>query len=155
MEKVVIWNMVDSRQKGARAELAARDILRKYTGHTWERVPASGALSASHKLKGDLYIPEVPNIYCVEVKHYKTDHLTSKILTSKDPQIFLWWKQAEREAKQIDKEPLLLFKFDRSKWFVATKKECKEDYIFVKTNELYIMLLELWLQKEKVRFVHG
>lgn len=111
--------MVDSRQKGARAETAARDILRKYTKLGWERTPGSGALNEKHKLKGDLYIPDAKNHFCVEVKHYTDDHLTSKVLTSKDPHLIEWWQQAERQGKQVERTPLLLFKFDRSKWFVA------------------------------------
>lgn len=50
--------MVDSRQKGARAETDAKNILKMYTKLNWQRVPGSGALGAQHKLKGDLYIPE-------------------------------------------------------------------------------------------------
>lgn len=111
--------MIDSRQKGRTAELKARDELRKLTDLMWERTPMSGALDAKHKLKGDLYVPEVSIKYCVEVKHYADDHLTSKILTNKSPQFKLWWEQTVREAKQIDKEPLLIFKFNRSKWFAA------------------------------------
>ena len=111
--------MVDSRQKGRTAETNAKKELIKLTGLGWERTPLSGALSAKHKLKGDLYVPDVRVKYCVEVKHYKDDHLTSKILTNKNPQLQQWWEQTAREAKEIDKEPLLIFKFDRSKWFAA------------------------------------
>ena len=111
--------MPDSRAKGRTAELKGRDELRKLTGLTWERIPASGALDAKHGLKGDLYIPLKDNRYCVEVKHYKDDHLTSKLLTGKNPQLIEWWNQTNRQAKQVNKEPLLLFKYDRSKWFVA------------------------------------
>lgn len=109
--------MVDSRQKGRVAELKAKQELRKLTSLNWERTPMSGALSAVHKLKGDLYIPDVKIKYCIEIKHYKDDHLTSKILTNKNPQIKIWWEQTVREAKEMEKEPLLIFKFDRSKWF--------------------------------------
>lgn len=111
--------MIDSRQKGRTAELKCRDELRKLTNLTWERTPMSGALSAKHKLKGDLYVPGENIKYCVEVKHYADDHLTSKILTGKDPQIKKWWDQTIREAIEINKEPLLIFKFNRSKWFAA------------------------------------
>lgn len=109
--------MVDSRQKGARAEAALKRILREKTGLNFQRTPGSGALNETHKLKGDIYIPNEKNRFCIEVKHYKDDHLTSKILTSKDPQLIQWWKQAVRQSEQVDMEPLLCFKFDRSKWF--------------------------------------
>ena len=62
--------MVDPRAKGARAEAVIRDELRRLTGHKWERTPGSGTLNEKHGLKGDLYIPNEKNIFCVEAKHY-------------------------------------------------------------------------------------
>ena len=115
--------MVDSRRKGATAELKARDELRKATGLQWQRTPGSGALHADHMLKGDLYVPNAKNKFCIEVKHYKDDNLTSKILTSKSPIFLEWWAQAVRQGEQVKMNPLLIFKFDRSKWFVAFKKQ--------------------------------
>jgi hypothetical protein len=115
--------MVDSRAKGSTAELKGRDLLRKITGLRWERIPASGALDPIHGLKGDLYVPNKDNKFCVEVKHYKDDHLTSKLLTSKNPQLIEWWKQAVRQGEQVNKDPLLMFKFDRSKWFIGLHTE--------------------------------
>lgn len=115
--------MIDSRAKGRTAELKARDELRKLTGLVWERTPMSGALDAKHKMKGDLYIPQVNLRYCVEVKHYADDHVNTKILTGNKPMVLEWWAQAVREAKQMDREPLLMFKHNRSKWFIAFTDE--------------------------------
>lgn len=115
--------MVDSRAKGRTAELKCRDELRKLTGLRWERTPMSGALSAHHKLKGDLYVPETPLKYCVEVKHYKDNHVDVRLLTNLKPKFQEWWDQTVREAEQMDKEPLLVFKYDRSKWFAAFTAE--------------------------------
>lgn len=111
--------MIDSRAKGRTAELKCRDELRKLTGLMWERTPMSGALSANHKLKGDLYVPETALRYCVEVKHYADDHINTKILTSIKPMFLQWWDQTVREADQMEKDPLLIFKHNRSKWFAA------------------------------------
>lgn len=148
--------MVDSRQKGARAENEAKGMLIKHTGLGWQRVPGSGALSAQHKLKGDLYIPECKNNYCVEVKHYKIDHLTSKVLTDKIPQISKWWEQAERQGNQVDQLPLLIFKFDRSKFFVAfrtTKVILDYRYLYYNSDDIHIAKLEDWLTWESPEFV--
>ena len=120
--------MVDSRKKGARAELAARDLLRKYTGHKWERTPGSGALGAQHMLKGDLYIPNHTNLYLVEVKHYKTDQLGSNILVNKEPIIFQWWDKACEQADQTYKEPIVMYKWDRSKWYFILPIEYEDKY---------------------------
>ena len=149
--------MVDSREKGARAEVAAKGILMKHTNLGWERVPSSGALNPKHKLKGDLYIPEKQNIYAVEVKHYKEDHISSKMLTDKQPQIVTWWEQAVRQAEQISKKPLLIFKFDRSKFFVAflepKPSQVLKYFKYNNTHNFYIAKLEEWLEKEKPNFI--
>lgn len=112
--------MVDSRAKGRQAELKCRDELRKLTGLKWERTPMSGALGAQHKLKGDLYVPETKINYCVEVKAYKDDHISTLLLTGSNPLFFKWWEQTVREAEQMEKDPLLIFKHNRSKWFAAS-----------------------------------
>lgn len=149
--------MVDSRMKGARAETVIRDKMRELTGLQWERVPSSGALDAKHGLKGDLYVPNEKNYYVVEVKHYADDHLTSKVLTDKNPQLLEWWEQAMRQGRQVDKIPLLLFKHDRSKIFAAFENipSGKYRHIYVCTNgyEFYIALLEDWVQTELPEFI--
>lgn len=111
--------MIDSRAKGRTAETNCRDELRKLTGLKWERTPLSGALDAKHKLKGDLYVPGTNLKYCVEVKHYADDHISTKLLTGKNPTFLEWWEQTVREAGQMDSNPLLIFKHNRSKWFAA------------------------------------
>ena len=149
--------MVDSRAKGATAETKVRDELRKATGLKWERVPGSGALDPKHKLKGDLYLPAQNNIYCVEVKHYADDHLTTKILTDKDPQIIQWWIQTVRESGQVDREPLLIFKHDRSKLFVAFKDMPNSiDYRYMwyasPDHSFFLAKLDDWLTHEQPKF---
>ena len=152
--------VVDSRQKGVRTETLARDMLRKYTGLNWERVPGSGALDPKHQLKGDLYIPGVNNRFCVEVKGYAEDHINSGLLTHKTPQLIEWWQQTDRQARQVDKLPLLIFKYDRSKLFVATvvyELDMLDNRWLLYSNggdyEFYIMLLEDWLSGSTVKFI--
>lgn len=151
--------MTDSKAKGARAEAQAVELLNRHTGVEWRRTPFSGALDAVHGLKGDVYIPGKINNFCVEVKHYADDKLTSQILTGTSPTLFAWWDQATTQAFNTNKEPLLLFKHDRSKWFAATlRKPTKVSrYIFISTDELnmYICLAEELLDKEKPKFYEG
>ena len=148
---------VDPRAKGARAETQVRDQLRILTGHSWERVPSSGALDPKHGLKGDLYIPNEKNLYVTECKHYAEDHLTSSILTGKSPQFFIWWEQAVRQGKQVDKIPLLMFKYDRSKTFCAFEQMPTADYRYFFINalgyEVYVALLEDFITHEQPKFV--
>ena len=119
--------MVDSRQKGARGEIVARDLLRKSTGLPWERTPSSGALHSNHKLKGDLYVPNEKNRFLIEVKHYKEDQLSSKILVNKGPTIHEWWDKACRQAKETDKRPMVMYKWDRSKWYIIVDSYFQAD----------------------------
>lgn len=149
--------MVDSKEKGSRAEILVRDTLRKLTGLPFERTPLSGALDAKHGLKSDLYIPNEKNIYAIEVKHYKDDHVSSKILTDKTPQLLIFWLQACREAEQTNKKPLLVFKFDRSKLFVAFNSIPKETYraVYIQLDNVYfyVSLLEDWIKHEQPKFI--
>jgi Holliday junction resolvase len=135
--------MIDSRDKGMRAELALRNYLREKTHLQFERVPASGALSAAHKLKGDLYIPEKDNVYCIEVKHYAEDQLSTKILTNKNPTLVDWWVQCTSQATLVDKKPLLCFKHDRSKWFCGLEDAMIDNVPFIWIGHLDIVIYNL------------
>lgn len=150
--------MVDARAKGARTESVVRDVLKKHTGLGWERVPGSGALDPKHQLKADLYVPGRTNLFAVEVKGYAEDHLTSQVLTSKNPQLIEFWKQAVRQGNQVNKCPLLIYKFDRSKIFVAFEDMPTQNnyrYMFIQADgfEFFTALLEDWLINEKPVFV--
>lgn len=143
--------------KGARAETVIRDRLRELTELNWERVPSSGALDAKHGLKGDLYVPNEKNYYVVEVKHYADDHLTSSILTAKNPQLLEWWEQATRQGKQVSKKPLLIFKHDRSKIFAAFEEvpsaEYPHFYICANGHSFFVALLDNYLLHEQPNFI--
>lgn len=149
--------MVDSRAKGARTETLVKEVLKKHTGLGWERVPGSGALDPKHQLKADLYVPGRTNLYAVEVKGYAEDHVSSSLLTGKNPQLIEFWKQSIRQGQQVNKKPLLAFKFDRSKIFVAFADMPTSNYryIFVAVDsyEFYVALLEDWLVNEQPKFV--
>ena len=150
---------IDSRAKGATAERAVRNELRSLTGLQWERVPASGGLHEVHGLKGDLYVPNEKNLFCVEVKHYADDQVNTKILTGKSPIFYDWWAQTIREGKQVNRDPLLIFKHNRSKLFVATEIEpincCKFMHIYDLDRAVCLYLLELkeWVIEENIKFI--
>ncbi len=147
--------MVDSREKGARAEAALVKLLKQHTKHNWKRVPGSGALHEDHGLKGDVYVPNEHNYYAIEVKHYKDCQLTSKVLTDKNPMLLQWWEQAERQAKQTDKKPILFFKHDRSKWFVAFSNQ---DTVFwtsapkslMINDKIVVLVFEEFIQRSRI-----
>lgn len=143
---------VNSRAKGARGEYLVRDLLRQTSGLQFERVPASGALSY---LKGDLYVPHETNRFCIEVKNYEESPLTDKLFTNKSNYIIKWWEKVQEQATGGEQEPLLIFKYNRSKLFVVTEIEPHhvEKHIFVFWLNCYIMLLEDWLAEESIEWL--
>ena len=147
--------MVDSRAKGARGEYLVRDMLREATGLKFERVPASGALEY---LKGDIYVPNNKNIYCIEVKNYADSPLTDKIFTAtKTNNLIRWWKKVVQQAYNGDQKPLLFFKYNRSKVFVVTevKPSDKTDYMYISFLKCYVCLADEWLEVEQPKFTAG
>ena len=147
--------MVDSRAKGARGEYLVRDMLREATGLKFERVPASGALEY---LKGDIYVPNNKNLYCIEVKNYADSPLTDKIFTAtKTNNLIRWWKKVVQQAYNGDQKPLLFFKYNRSKVFVVTEVEPsnKTDYMYISFLKCYICLADEWLEVEQPKFTAG
>jgi hypothetical protein len=131
-----------------------RDKLRLLTGLQFERVPSSGALDPKHGLKGDLYIPNQSNLYAIECKNYEEDHLTSKVLTSVDSQLHKFWAQAVRQGVQVNKKPLLLFKFTRSKIFVAYNEIPNNvDHVYISKGDFFVSMMEDWIRQEKPKFI--
>jgi Holliday junction resolvase len=144
--------MVDSRDKGSRGEYLVRDLLREHTGLGFERVPLSGALAY---LKGDIYIPNRHNRYCIECKFYEESALNDKILTNKSNNLIKWWAKIVEQATNQKQEPLLLFKYNRSKIFVATQElpTNTNNYLYIAPLLCYTLLAEEWLTSEKPRFL--
>jgi len=151
--------LVDSRQKGARAESKGKEILTKHTGLNWQRIPASGALDEVHGLKGDLYIPNENNKYCVEVKSYKESAINHLLVSGVGKPLTEWIEQAIRQGIQVNKKPLLIFKHDRSKFYICSWDEPANIEIYLMyqydAEELpvYIAMLEDWLKMEKIEFI--
>jgi len=146
--------MVDSRAKGARGEYLVRDMLREFTGYQFERVPSSGALDY---LKGDLYVPHQKNRFCIEVKNYAESPLTDKIFTQqKTNNLIRWWTKLVEQAEGGNQEPLLFFKYNRSKVFVVTEIKPQESskFFFISWLKCYIILADDWLKDEKIEFIN-
>jgi Holliday junction resolvase len=144
---------VDSRAKGARGEYLVRDMLREASGLQFERVPSSGALSY---LKGDLFVPHEINRFCIEVKNYEESPLNDKIFTNKSNYIVKWWDKLLEQAAGGKQEPLLIFKYNRSKVFVITELEPEntEKYMFISWLNCYVMLITEWLAEEEIRWLN-
>lgn len=144
--------MVDSRAKGARGEYKVRDTLREATGLLFERVPSSGALSY---LKGDLYVPHEDNIFCIEVKNYEEPILDIKVFTNKSSYFTKFWDKTCSDAALRNQKPLLIFKHNRSKVYVATEEfpGNTEKYMYISWLNCYVMLLDEWLEEEEIQWL--
>ena len=147
--------MVDPRAKGAEGERQVRDLLKKHTSLGFQRVPMSGALDF---LKGDIFLPNMHNNYCIEVKFYKDSHFNDKILTALKSNMFIrWWDQTIEQAKKAGAKPALFFKYNRSKIFVAQRDEPENglNYMYVSHLGCYVSLAHEWLLLEKPSFTNG
>ena len=147
--------MVDPRAKGAEGERQVRDLLKGHTGLAFERVPMSGALDY---LKGDIFLPNMHNNYCIEVKFYKDSHFNDKILTALKSNVFIrWWDQTIEQAKKAGAKPALFFKYNRSKIFVAQRDEPENglNYMYVSHLGCYVSLAHEWLLLENPGFTNG
>jgi len=147
--------MVDSRAKGARGEYLVRDMLRGATDLQFERVPNSGALEY---LKGDLYVPNEKNRFCIEVKNYESSPLSDKIFTArKTNNLVRWWKKVEKQAAGGDQEPLLFFKYNRSPVFVVTNLQPRntEEWMFIQFLNCFVLPATTWLENETVEFLRN
>lgn len=143
--------MVNSRQKGARGEEGVRSLLCASTGLCFDRVPGSG----SGKIKGDLHIPGKRNRFCIEVKNYAESPLSDKIFTNKTNNLVQWWTKLCSQAKACGQEPLLIFKYNRSKLFVVTelKPANVEKFLYISWLNCYIILCDEWLQGERIEWL--
>ena len=147
--------MVDPRAKGAEGERQVRDLLRKHTELEFQRVPMSGALEY---MKGDIFLPNMHNNYCIEVKFYKDSHFNDKILTALKSNVFIrWWEQTTEQAKKAGAKPALFFKYNRSKIFVAQRDEPENglNYMYVSHLGCYVSLAHEWLLLENPGFTNG
>lgn len=141
-----------SKTKGRSFEYVVRDAFSNNFDNKFERVPLSGALEY---LKGDVYCPWLPDFpYCIEAKHHKEVPWNNLISAKKSSLLLDFWKQTVREAEQMKKNPLLVYKWDRSKiyccWDDATKLT---DQITVEVNSLYFKmgLFDEWLKTVKTK----
>ncbi len=140
--------------KGSTFEYKLRDIMRAHTGWQWERVPGSGGLLASQGLKGDIWCPALnPNIkYCIEAKHYKEDTINCNLLNPTVSQLEKFWSQTVREAGEVNKEPILIFRKDRGKAMVAIQDMVDIQHLYYSTTDTFIYNFEEWLATKTKEF---
>ena len=135
--------MVNSRQKGNLGEQKLIAFLKEKLGLDLIQTPGSG----SGKVKGDLK----HKTFCIEVKNYKEDPLRSTILCNKSSLIPQWWDKLKGYKY---KEPLLFYRWNRSKWFVVTQRKPvkTKNYLDFSAKGCYILLAEEWIESEDIEW---
>ena len=139
-----------SKIKGSAYEAKIKRYLNSHFDIEFERMPLSGSIEY---LKGDLWTPHDTAAwpYCIECKHYK-DIQWNNLLTAKTTDILQFWRQAVREAEVMRKEPLLIFRGNRSKDFVGWSDDVKVDhYVEIKSFGCHFKVTQLddWVKAVK------
>ena len=145
--------MVNSRAKGAKAEVLVVNMLNRHTGLDFVQTPGSG----SGKIKGDIYLEHKHNIFLIEVKFYRDDSVTSKLFTNKSNNFVQWWTKVVKQAEDNGLEPLLFYKANYAQFFVATvrKPQSSIRYMYISWLGVYVCLAEKWLEHEITEFSNG
>ena len=139
-----------SKLKGSAFEAKIAKYLSEEFNKQFRRVPLSGALEW---MKGDLIVIDDTAWFpwTIECKHYKSVEWNN-LLTAKSSEMFIFWTQTLREAEVMKKKPLLIFRWNRSKDFVAYDDELKvKSYIEVNSfgHKFRVSLLSDWVEAVK------
>ena len=139
-----------SKIKGSAYEAKIKRYLNSHIDIEFERTPLSGSIEY---LKGDIWTPHDTAAwpYCIECKHYK-DIQWNNLLTAKTTDLLNFWRQAVREAEVMRKEPLLIFRWNRSKDFVGWSDDVEVDhYIEIKSFGCHFKVTQLddWVKAVK------
>lgn len=121
---------INSYRKGSDFERKIAKILTEKLGFEIIRVPMSGAFASSYNtdfVAGDL-TPTSKDIFfpfVFELKHHNKNNVVLDILNPQksNKDLIEWCKQAEAEAKRLNKIPIVVFRLNRSPIFVVMKVE--------------------------------
>ena len=139
-----------SKIKGSAYEAKIKRYLNSHFDIEFERMPLIGSIEY---LKGDIWTPHDTAAwpYCIECKHYK-DIQWNNLLTAKTTDLLNFWRQAVREAEVMRKEPLLIFRWNRSKDFVGWSDDVEVNhYVEIKSFGCHFKVTQLddWVKAVK------
>jgi hypothetical protein len=140
-----------SKLKGTAFETKIVKTLSDALGKEFKRMPLSGAISY---LKSDIWLPSDTAAwpFSVECKHY-AEIEWNNLLTAKSTEIHDFWRQVYKDATTMNKKPLLIFRWNRSKDFAAYDDFSIECDTYLEVNafghKFRIALLSDWLDAYK------
>jgi hypothetical protein len=91
----------------------------------------------SHQNFGDILCPKNFK-YSIECKHYKTPVSLNSILCQNSKQINDWIKQAETDAQNASKLPMLVIKYDNTEPMLLIKENLREHNIKYQEYFVYV-----------------
>ena len=105
-----------SKAKGSKFEIMIYNDMKTYLTEV-KRVGGSGTLKGEN---ADILCDVNSIEYCVECKHYK--NLTMKVIDD-------WWDKIKRQAKEIDRKPLLIYRQNRQPIMIRTLLHLRDFYV--------------------------
>ena len=127
-----LFIMVNSKKKGNRNERQIAKTLSEWWGEEFTRTPSSGMFATTHArqlsalnvdIGGDLISPKnFP--FNVEAKSAKSIDLYEAIRQREGSCFVDWWRQSNRDAKNMKKWPLVIFKEDRKQYYCMMTSYC-------------------------------
>jgi hypothetical protein len=112
-------------------------------------------------MKGDLYCVNANYTYCFECKSFADSVIMENLLSAKSNNIYGWWEQCVREAKQMNRVPALVFKKDRGKPLIAVEEEHPINTLKLTSTlgdefvDFNIYLFEEWLEVKDAKEISG
>lgn len=152
---------INSKKKGNNAELKICKILTEHFHKPFNRVPSSGAFGLTHSLEnnaanimaGDIICPENFK-YIIECKcGYNIDFIN--LISSEinhDKRLFdSFLEQAERDAKRVNKKPMVIYMKDRREPMVCSDVYY-DDINYMKYKDYTILPLSNILMMKDEKF---
>lgn len=106
---------INSRAKGSRTERTVCEVLHKWTGRKFAKVPASGGLhwNISQACGDVICLAEKHKFpFAVEVKGYEKIDFSHLLTDNKNKKIIEFWEQSVRDSQEAKKIPLLLMRYN-------------------------------------------
>ena len=89
------------------------------------------------------------SVYLAQIKKFPMLDAEEEYMLAKN------WRKLLGQAHGGKQQPLLFFKYNRSKVFVCTEKEPEiiKNYVYISPLKCYVMVADEWLTSEKIRFI--
>lgn len=163
--------MKNVRSKGAKTERMAANVLSDWYGNgiKFARTPASGGLHwKSAHVHGDIVCTDdgVYMPFVFEVKgHEKIDFSEMLRPDKKGQKIFEFFEQVERDAKEVNKIPILMMRYNglpkgfffigmRLKHYKKLRMVIPKYHPRMIVNNRYVIFTSEWLFKSKAKLFH-